>query len=137
MNRTTARNDQPASPAAPTSDGLPASSSSQVDYKAALKRLGGDHSFFLELVKIFEEDAPNLIGEIKEAYQQDDAENLKRHAHALKGLALNFSADDFVKSVADIEKAGRENSVAAASPQVADLTAGYQRLFDELSTYRK
>ena len=131
MNRTTSNSDQIASP------GNTEAASSQVDYKAAIKRLGGDHSLFLEFISIFDEDAPKLVRKIETAFEQKDTENLKRQAHALKGLAMNFGAKDFVDCVADIERAGSENDLSGAAPLVADLPDGFRQLHEELAAHRK
>ena len=136
MNRTTSKSDRIASPGKTEEAPSTSTPSPQVDYKGAIKRLGGDHSLFLEFINIFDEDAPELVREIETAFEQNDAENLKRHAHALKGLAMNFGAKDFVNCVADIERAGMENDIAGAASLVTDLPNGYRQLHDELDTHR-
>ncbi|MFA5353838.1 MAG: response regulator, partial [Thermodesulfovibrionales bacterium] len=62
------------------------------DWTVAMASVDGDREFFAEVVGIFLEDCPKLMGEIHNALKEGSAAALGRAAHTLKGSAGNFGA---------------------------------------------
>jgi HPt (histidine-containing phosphotransfer) domain-containing protein len=54
--------------------------------------MGNDVDLFREMVGFFREDAPQYLAEIQAARKSGDFGAVKRAAHTLKGLVLNFGA---------------------------------------------
>lgn len=85
----------PASPPTPEPDSPPelgAPPEIPLDLTLALARFGGDRNFMLELCGDFKDQLPTRVADIKSAFDQGDINLLHRHAHTLKGVALNFEA---------------------------------------------
>ena len=115
-----------------TSDGDP---KKLLELESALKRLGGDKELFKEFVEIFFEDSPELIKGIEDGLNVSDARAVEKSAHALKGLASNFGAKDFVDVSSEIEKAGREGSLAELPKDFKKLQRLYEKLCGELKVH--
>lgn len=82
-----------------------------VDEAGALRRLGGDRQLLDEFITIFNEDSPVLLEGIRAGLESRDSMQVRRNAHALKGLVSNFGAEECVKLARRIELAGRADSV--------------------------
>jgi two-component system, sensor histidine kinase and response regulator len=61
-------------------------SDSILDVPGTLSRLGGDRALLLELVGFLLTDAPACFQQLQRAVEIEDAEQVKFHAHSLKGL---------------------------------------------------
>jgi CheY-like chemotaxis protein len=59
---------------------------------AGLKRVGGNPSVFLKILKGFVDESSVLMGEIKRAGAENDLNALQRAAHTLKGISGNVGA---------------------------------------------
>jgi HPt (histidine-containing phosphotransfer) domain-containing protein len=87
-----------------------------LDQAAALKRLGGDRSIFIELAKMFSEDAPGLLEAIRQGIHEGRYVDAGRAAHSLRGLAANFDGARLMFRLRELEavlaKGERERSLA-------------------------
>jgi len=99
-----------------------------LDKALVLKRVGGDLELLRELIDIFREECPQLMGEMREAIAARDGETLERVAHKIKGAVGNFSAPAAVEAALRLEMMGREGDLAGASDAYADLEQSLQRL---------
>src|SRR5438876_10634654 len=63
-----------------------------------LARVGGDHQLLAEISRLFVDDAPEHLQRIKAALDAGDSGSLRRAAHALRGAAANFGADQVVET---------------------------------------
>ena len=96
------------------------SSSSLIDREVALKRMGGDRELLDGLIECFIEDAPGLLDQLDKALMTENAAEVARSAHSLKGLAANFEAAACRDAAAVVEKLGLRGELAdAASPTAA------------------
>jgi two-component system, sensor histidine kinase and response regulator len=86
------------------------------DRAAALEVVGGDVDLLRELVDLFLEDCPRLIGDLRAAIEASDATAVKRAAHTLKGALQNFGAADVAGTAQQLETMGRANDLAGAAP---------------------
>jgi two-component system, sensor histidine kinase and response regulator len=62
------------------------------DRAALLDRVGGDESIFVEVVRVFLEDAPGQVQSMDAALGDGDMTTLRRLAHTMKGAAGTVGA---------------------------------------------
>ncbi len=106
-----------------------------LDLEGSLNRLGGDQDLFREFVEIFREDAPGLLKSLVQSVKANDAGELERSAHALKGLISNFGAIRCVEVAQQIENAGKEKKIQSAEPILKPFQELYRRLWSELDGF--
>ncbi len=63
-----------------------------IDEAAALAALDGDRDLLCDLASMFIEDAPIVVAELRTAVQADQAAEVRRNVHSLKGLLSTFYA---------------------------------------------
>jgi HPt (histidine-containing phosphotransfer) domain-containing protein len=102
------------------------------DPAAFERQTGGDAELRAEIIRMFLEDCPVRVQEIRAAVDRNDAPALVATAHALKGSAAYLSASIVRACAADLERAGRERNLDAARALVADLDAAVAALIPEL-----
>jgi HPt (histidine-containing phosphotransfer) domain-containing protein len=74
----------------------------------------GDPEFLAEIVNLFLATYPDLLSDIDGAVLRQDADALRRAAHALKGAVANFGAKPVVEQATTIETIGKCGDFAAA-----------------------
>jgi HPt (histidine-containing phosphotransfer) domain-containing protein len=99
-----------------------------IDLQAALAFTGGDARLLRELMTVFLDDCPRMLGEVREAAAAGDAARLRRAAHALKGSAGYFSASAAVVAAQTLERMGRENDLAGVEEACGELKGEVARL---------
>jgi HPt (histidine-containing phosphotransfer) domain-containing protein len=72
----------------------------------SLARLGGNVPLLKSLAGFLDEDAPGLVRRLKFAAEQRDADELRRAAHSLKGLVVNFDAEIAARAAERLERIG-------------------------------
>lgn len=110
-------------------------SSAPFDLQASLTRLGGSHELFQSLVQFFLEDCPGLLGQLQAALDRNDASQVERAGHSLKGLAANFGAASAVQAAFKIEELGRNGDLAGSRKALPQLEAEMERLQTALNQY--
>jgi signal transduction histidine kinase/DNA-binding response OmpR family regulator len=93
-----------------------------------LARVGGDRQLLAEISRLFVEDAPRHLDQIRRAAAASDGEALRRAAHGLKGAAANFDADRVVAAARELEDIGRDRRFTEANAAVERLDAEVDRL---------
>ncbi len=83
-----------------------------IDVKAALLRVGGNRSLYVELLKSFGEGQTDAAQEIAQALQAGDRSKAERLAHTLNGMAGNLGIDAVRAPAAELERCLR-----AGAPQ--------------------
>src|SRR6266849_2996371 len=119
--------ESPAEPAAPAPIAAPAPDG-VLDGTALLAQVEGDTELLAELVMIFLQDCPRLVGAVREAVARGDARALERAAHTLKGTVSNFAAPAATAAALRLEQMGREGNLAQAGEACAALEAEIERL---------
>jgi two-component system, sensor histidine kinase and response regulator len=109
------------------SEPVPAVVSEQV-----LARVGGDHQLLAEISRLFVDDAPMHVERIRTALDARDSESLRRAAHALKGAAANFDADQVVEAARLLEEMGRVEDLSGHEAVWLEMTAQLDRLLSTL-----
>ncbi|QDU26864.1 Hpt domain protein [Anatilimnocola aggregata] len=116
------------------------------DYAGSLRRMGNDRGLFQDMILLLREDAPEYLKVIHQSYHAQDYPSLKRAAHTLKGLVLNFGgtratlaavALESLANTAEKEPAEKTNIPAAIEElvaAVAELQAALAEHCDEGSS---
>ena len=115
---------------------LPESFSAEapLDFEAAMPRFFNDRNFFVEMCHDLVAHMPERMREIKLALATNNANDLCRHAHNLKGVSLNFSAGPVSKLAAQIEALGKSEDITKAAVLVNQLELEAERLRQYCST---
>jgi HPt (histidine-containing phosphotransfer) domain-containing protein len=99
-----------------------------LNVKAALERLEGDRELFEELARLFAEECPKSISEIRSALDSGDFALLERLAHTLKGSAASMSAESIRQTALELEMSSRAHDL----PKSRILAEGLQNEIDRL-----
>ena len=99
-----------------------------MDSERALERFGGDRPFLMEMSQDLVKGLPQRIEELKIALNTKNANDFTRHAHNMKGVSANFSADPITKLSAELEALGRGDDLASAPGILASLELEAERL---------
>lgn len=102
---------------------------------AALARMNGDLSLLIDMAKLYLEDTPSLLAEIKESLISGDARTVRRASHSIKSLSANFDGQRAVAAASALEELGIQQNLANCEQcyaylvqQVAELSAALQDL---------
>ncbi len=71
----------------------PSQQGEQLDRISLLERVEGDHELLAEMIHLFQEDAPQLLGAMRSALQSGEMTLLERSAHSMKArraISLRF-----------------------------------------------
>jgi two-component system, sensor histidine kinase and response regulator len=104
-----------------------------IDREALLERTGQDMDLFRELVELFLDDSVHLVDRIRTAVAHNDANELERAAHALKGSVLNFGARTVADLALGLESMGRAGDLTQAGKVAAELERQIGALRAELT----
>ncbi len=111
---------------------LPGPVSTSLDL-TRLRSMVGDEDLVQELVRVFLEDLPESLEKIERAIQKANAQDLRIHAHALKGAALNLGAQDLVENARELEELGKLARLERAPGLLRELRRRADRLARELA----
>jgi HPt (histidine-containing phosphotransfer) domain-containing protein len=105
-------------------------SSTQVLDRAAFERLRATMgaSFLDELLPTFLEDSQELVGTMRQALGEKDADSLRRAAHSLKSNAASFGAVTLSTLAKDLEALGKSGSLDGAASRVERLADECERV---------
>lgn len=103
-------------------------SPSPIDLQQALTNLGGDRELFDEVLAVFLDSIPGLLGELREACTNTDSKRLYIAAHSLKGSASNICAEPTRRIAAQLEEVGTQYEVISASSLLSELEKQLDRL---------
>jgi HPt (histidine-containing phosphotransfer) domain-containing protein len=101
-------------------------------FGSLLDSLGGDREFLAELLEVYFEDAPKLLGRMYAALVAGDADEFRRTAHSLKSTSANFGAMVLSGMSKELEDLGKIGKLDAASERLALAEAEYARVRAEL-----
>lgn len=101
------------------------------DYAGSLRRMGNDHALFQEMVGLLNEDAPQYLATIHQCRADHDYPTMKRAAHTVKGLVLNFGAQRAVLAAVTLENLA--NTATHDSAEEINLPAAIAELEDSLA----
>jgi two-component system sensor histidine kinase/response regulator len=117
-------------PASPASE--PISTAGSFDPAAALQRVEGDRELLEEIARIFAEECPKMLAEIRGALAGSDAPLLERLAHTLKGSSSNLGALALPHSAAALEQMAHAGDFRGAGAQFKIVEKDVESLLVEL-----
>ena len=100
------------------------------DSTAALNRLGGDHELLAEMKALFVREAPKQLKVLQTG--ESNAAAIVGAAHALKGMAMPFSAEKTVRLAAQVEKRARAGESDPAGLRILRLVSAVEELIGAL-----
>ena len=103
-------------------------SPSPIDLEQAMTNLGGDRELFDEVLTVFLDSIPGLLGELREACTNTDQKRLHAAAHSLKGSASSICAEPTRRIAAQLEEVGTQDEVISASSMLSELEKQLDRL---------
>jgi PAS domain S-box-containing protein len=104
---------QEPAPAEP-GEAAPSTKDDPIDMEAAMPRFGDDHAFFVELLSEFIDHMDERIDLFHRALEHEDAKELARMAHNLKGAASNFNAQPLTDYAYELELQARSGNMTKA-----------------------
>ncbi len=113
---------------------LPPVAEEVFDMATALNHVDGDLDFIRELATMLNEDAPRLIGDIRNAVDKRDAVLLEKSAHRLRGSLQPFAAPAAIKYAQNLETMGHSQDFSHTTDEYRLLDMEVQRLLAALST---
>lgn len=107
-----------------------------IEYDAIMKRLSDDQELFKDFIEIFLEDSPQHLKAFNAGLSDENPEQTRRAAHALKGLASNFGAQEFCRAAQEIETSAAAGELKLCHDRQQRLSILLKRLTEELESYR-
>jgi len=101
---------------------------------AALKRLEdwGGPKLSKEIVRLFLENGPTRVDQIREAMEKEDLEVPERGAHSLKSSAANVGAQQLQKVASELESAATDGDLKRVRDLIPTLEQAYAQAAGEL-----
>jgi len=118
---------------APAGDG--AAARSILDRAAALAKVRNRPALLRDLIRIFLEDAPKYLAEMRQGLASRDRATLSRAGHTLKGSSVYLGAESVTRQAGEIEVLGRDGRFEEAERAVAGLEPDLDRLRIELEKF--
>jgi PAS domain S-box-containing protein len=103
-----------------------------IDRAAALRAIDGDTALLADLTRLFLEDCPGRVAELRAAVASGDPAHVQRAAHAIKGSVATFGARLARDLAADLERAGRQARLDDAPALLDALDAELERVSNAL-----
>jgi PAS domain S-box-containing protein len=110
----TGRREAPATAAPTVAPTAPPSQLIVFDARAALANAAGDRQLLRDVVMFFRSDYPSTLRRVASAIKKKDAENLRLHAHALKGALATVGSPAGRDVAFRLEQLGRSGETGAA-----------------------
>ena len=104
-----------------------------LDKRLVLARFGNDAQFLQEMVSLFLESSTGWLAEIRMALSREDALQVRKVAHTLKGSTGNFLARDAAAAALRLEETARSGDLSTAPEALAALEAEVKRLQEALA----
>ena len=105
---------------------------SKLDSVKELAEPGDADGFFRDLVELFFTRVPVLINEMKEALKHNDATQVSRSAHTLKGTSGNLGAIRVMKIAETLENLARDDKLQSVSELLVTIQEAFILSKEEL-----
>ena len=102
-----------------------------------LERIQNDRALLWELLDIFVTDFQQKKGQLYEALRNNDAVEVRKLAHALKGSSANISAHQLAAVLLELEKKGKNNDLGGVDVLLADMDKKFDALLARISRLRE
>jgi PAS domain S-box-containing protein len=103
-----------------------------MNWNQLIDRLG-DEELIKEIMPTYLADNKEHFDKLNEAIKTGNAEEINRHAHAIKGTARNVGAKRLSNIAGRLERAGKERDVMTATSLFDELKIEFERLLSFLS----
>jgi signal transduction histidine kinase/CheY-like chemotaxis protein/HPt (histidine-containing phosphotransfer) domain-containing protein len=101
--------------------------------KELLDRLGGRTEMIPRFVGLFCKDALQQLEGLALALAEENADGVRRHAHAIKGAAGNIAAPRIHGTAASMEQFAKDGNLAAVHHQLHTLQQEYRAFIETVS----
>lgn len=105
-----------------------------VQLEDALVQMGDDPELLQEIIEIFLEGTPELVQATVDAFTAGDVDQVRMHAHSMKGSASNICAAVFVETARRLEYLAADGSLEGAEELLTQLQASFAELEVALAT---
>ena len=105
------------------------------DLASALARVRGDGVFLRELIGLFREESAELMRDLRQAIDRQDALQIQHAAHSLKGAAGNFAAPTVTDAAFALEMIGQRGSLSDADAAWHNLATALGGLHAGMAQY--
>ena len=86
----------------------------QLDRAVALARVGGSMELLQEVARLFLDECPRVVTELRQALEQHDASRVEYVAHSLKGSTSSIGAQAAYEAARELEIIGRSRDLSHA-----------------------
>ena len=105
-----------------------------MDIKALAEELGLEENDALRLVQTFIETTDQDLLLLERAFVDQDAEQVRKLAHHIKGAASNLELKVITEAALAIEEKARSNILAGTEPQIAAIRSGLDSIRAEMTS---
>jgi two-component system, sensor histidine kinase and response regulator len=105
------------------------------DMAGALERIEGDRDLLDEIARLFADECPTNLQEIRQAMAAGNVRLLERLAHTMKGAALNLGGAGVAEAAGTLEQQARAGDLANAGTSVRTLEKEIGLLLPELESF--
>ena len=108
-----------------------------IDESELLNRVEGDEELLCELIDMFLAECGKNLQQVLDAVVHEDAAELHRAAHKLKGTVGIFGSAETIQAVLALETMGREANLANAAEASTHLQQRIEALRNSLVALRE
>ncbi len=92
-----------------------------IDWDEALQRVDGDRQLLAEVARLFLDEAPRKMIDLRRAVALREAKTLEHVAHSLRGSASVFGAEEMMSAAHELELMARAGTLARSDAALAYL----------------
>lgn len=92
-----------------------------VDIQMVLDQIGGDRTLLREVIRVFLTDGPDIRNRLRQAFEQQDVQQLREAAHSAKGAVGNFCTEEAVRAAISLENACKNGDLEHLQEQTHAL----------------
>jgi two-component system sensor histidine kinase/response regulator len=115
-----------------TTDDYTGEDREHIDGTRLLEQVGDDKDLLRQLIDLFAEESPKLLGKMREAIERNDPEMLQMAAHTMKGMIGNFAANRAVEEALNLENLGKSRNMEDAQDRLLALEKEIMSVQDAL-----
>jgi two-component system, sensor histidine kinase and response regulator len=105
------------------------------ELETALARVGGDQMLLADLARIFCDQCPRLLAEVRGAVGRKNLVDLKRATHSLRSAIATFAAQEATDAAAKLEGFSRPEDFDSAPEALRNLESNVARLQQSLESF--
>lgn len=103
-----------------------------LNFGAALARMGNNPKIYKKMVDMYIEDTPSKLRNLAEALEKEQLEAARHLGHALKGTSATIGAEKMQNICQQIELASADDNVELVKSMVAELKSVYPNVLKSL-----